>query len=290
MKVFSEQRSGDYKTDYASALQDIELEGTLPQAPTLQAIFAATGEDSGTLSNIEPGMKYSIDGGTSWNDVEGTSVDLFGVTAANDVKVYKPGDGTTTVDSAIQTIDLLKEDAPKVNGVDCATPQQNDGRITGVDNTMEYKPVAATEWKAVTGTVVTGLASGTYEVRVKASGTMLTSEATTVTIGEHVCAPQDYWISGANGHWNPCTCGKKFNYAAHDFEWVGDDEAAEANAESQREVCRVCGYVKALESDVIPQTGDSNHVLLLTMVLVEGASLATAAVSRRFIRKQTNRH
>lgn len=248
MKVFSEQRSGDCKTDYASALQDIELEVTLPQAPTSQAIFAATGEDSGTLSNIEPGMKYSIDGGTSWNDVEGTSVDLFGVTAAN------------------------------------------DGRITGVDNTMEYKPVTATEWKAVTGTVVTGLASGTYEVRVKASGTMLTSEATTVTIGEHVCAPQDYWISGANGHWNPCTCGKKFNYAAHDFEWVGDDEAAEANAESQREVCRVCGYVKALESDVIPQTGDSNHVLLLTMVLVAGASLATAAVSRRFIRKQTNRN
>lgn len=242
MKVFSEQRSGDYKTDYASELQKITLNVTLPQAPTPQAIFAATSEDSGTLSNIEPGMKYSIDGGTSWNDVEGTSVDLFGVTAANDVKVYTPGDGTTTVDSAIQAIDLLKEDAPKVNGVDCATPQQNDGRITGVGNTMEYKPVTATEWKAVTGTVVTGLASGTYEVRVKASGTMLTSEAT------------------------------------------------EANAESQREVCRVCGYVKALESDVIPQTGDSNHVLLLTMVLVAGASLATAAVSRRFIRKQTNRN
>ena len=290
LKVFSEQRSGDYKTDYASELQDIKLEVTLPQAPTPQAIFAATGEDSGTLSNVEPGMKYSIDGGTEWKDVAGTSIDLSSVTETNDVKVYKPGDGTTTVDSAIQTIDLLKEDAPKVNGVDCATPQQNDGRITGVDDTMEYKLVTATEWKDVTGTVVTGLTSGTYEVRVKASGTMLTSEATTVAIGEHVCAPQDHWSSDANGHWNSCTCGKKFNYAAHAFEWVGNGEAAEANAESQREVCRVCGYVKALESDVIPQTGDSNHVLLLTMMFVASASLSAAAVSRRFVRKHNRRH
>ena len=78
LKVFSEQCNGDYKTDYAS----------------------------GTLSNVEPGMEYSTDGGASWTEI--------------------------------------------------------------------------------TGTTVTGLAAGTYGVRVKANGTKLASPAATVTISEYV--------------------------------------------------------------------------------------------------------
>ena len=51
---------------------------------------------------------------------------------------------------------------------------------------MEYKLSTASEWKEITETAVTGLAAGTYEVRVKANGTVLASPAVTVTISEYV--------------------------------------------------------------------------------------------------------
>lgn len=134
---------------------------------------------------------------------------------ADDVKVYQPGDGTTTSDSDIQTIDVTQAAQPAASGVDCTTAEQNDGKLTGVDNTMEYRLSSSSKWTEITGTEVTGLADGTYEVRVKANGTVLASEAVTVTIGEHTCMAQGGWQSDADGHWKLCTCGVKLDSAAH---------------------------------------------------------------------------
>jgi hypothetical protein len=214
LKIFSEQCNGDYKTDHASAFQDISLT-VLPQEATPQASFTATGDNGGTLSNIEPGMKYSTNGGTSWKDITGTTMELTDVTAVNDVKVYKPGNGTTTADSDVQTIDITQAEKPTVNSVDCTTTAQNDGKITDTDSTMEYKLSAASEWTGITGTEVTGLSNGAYDVRVKANGTVLASDAATVTIGEHTCAAQGEWQYDANGHWKLCSCGTEVDRAAH---------------------------------------------------------------------------
>ena len=151
------------------------------------SFFAATGDNGGTLSNVEPGMKYSTDSGVNWNDVTGTSMELTGVTAENDVKVYKPGDGSTTSDSDIQTIDITQAAMPAgIGKTDCTTTAQNNGQITSVNSTMEYKLSTDTDWTKISGTAVTGLSVGTYEVRVKANGTVLASLATTVTISEYV--------------------------------------------------------------------------------------------------------
>ena len=57
LNVFSEQYNGDYKTDYASALQEISLNITLPQETTPQAVFTAAGDNSGTLSRILPAQR-----------------------------------------------------------------------------------------------------------------------------------------------------------------------------------------------------------------------------------------
>ena len=257
LKVFSEQCNGDYKTDYASAFQDISLTVILPRETTPQATFSATGDNGGTLSNVEPGMKYSTDGGANWNDITGTTIDLTGVTAENDVKVYKPGDGTTTSDSDIQTIDVTQAAQPAVSGVDCTTVEQNDGKLTGVDSTMEYRLSTASKWTEITDTEVTGLADGTYEVRVKANGTVLASTAATVTIGEHTCAAQGGWQSDADGHWKLCTCGAELDSAAHTFVWVTDKEATAAETGSRHEECTVCGYQKAAVE--IPATGTAEE-------------------------------
>lgn len=231
LKVFSEQCNGDYKTDYASSFQNIAL-NILSQAETPQASFTATGEDSGTLTNVNTSMKYSVDGGTIWNNITDTTVEIIGITAANDVKVYKPGNGTTTTDSAVQTIDITQAAQPTVSGVDCTTSEQNDGEITGVDNTMEYKLSTASEWTDIMGDMITGLVPGTYEVRVQANGTQLASPAATVIIGKHICVAQGDWRYDGTGHWKLCSCGEKMDEASHS----GDAATCTSQA-----VCGVCG-------------------------------------------------
>lgn len=62
-----------------------------------------------------------------------------------------------------------------------ATAAGNDGKITGVDATMEYKG-SDNVWKAVTGNEVNGLTPGKYEVRVKAVDGKPASESVTVTV------------------------------------------------------------------------------------------------------------
>lgn len=270
LKVFSEQCNGDYKTDYASAFQNISLTVTLPQEATPQAVFTATSDNGGTLSNVETGMKYSTDGGASWTDITGTTMEITGVTAENDVKVYKPGNGTTTSDSEVQTIDITQAVQPTVNGADCTTSEQNDGQITGVDNTMEYRLSTDSNWTEITGSEVTGLSNGIYDVRVKANGTALASVAATVTIGEHTCVAQGEWLHDETNHWNTCACGEKLNTAAHTFEWVTDKAATATEDGSKHEECTVCGY--ALQAVEIPATGTATPAPTATT-----APTATAA-------------
>ena len=60
--------------------------------------------------------------------------------------------------------------------------QGGANQITGVDSTMEYSADGGATWNEITGTAVTGLEPGDYQVRVKASGDVLASESVTVTV------------------------------------------------------------------------------------------------------------
>lgn len=234
--LFSEQYNGDYKTDYASELQLVALTTTQPPLSpeiTPSATFTATSDNGGTLSDVDTSMKYSVDGGRTWNDITGTTMEITGVTATNDVKVYKPGNNTTTSDSEVQTIDVTQAAPPTgVDKVDCTTTQQNDGQITGVDPTMEYKLSTDSGWTEITGNAVTGLTNGTYQVRVKADGTVLASTAATVTVGAHTCVAQGGWQYDGTSHWKLCTCGANVEEAVHS----GGEATCKAAA-----VCTVCG-------------------------------------------------
>ena len=320
LEVFSEQCNGNYKTDYASSFQTINLKVPLSLETTPNATFTAASDNGGVLSDVDVSMKYSVDGGSTWNGITDTTMAITGVTASNDVKVYKPGNGITTSDSAVQTIDVTQAEPPTgVLAVDCTTSEQNDGQITGVDSTMEYKLSTASVWTDVPGNSVTGLTNGAYEVRVKANGTALASTAVTVTIAAHTCVAEGDWQYDETNHWNTCECGETINKAEHTFKWVIDTEATATQAGSRHEECTVCGYKKdAVEipatgttgdpsqptekpdattptdkeepsgTNEAPPTGDnSNYLLWIILALASSAGLTGTVIYRR--RKKQNR-
>ena len=162
---------------------DVRLlwELNVPVAP--EAIFNADSENGGVLSNVVAGMMYSVDGGNTWAEITDTTAAITGVTVEKGIQVYQPGDFHETNDSPVQTIAVTKAAAPTSVGANgCTTTEQNDGMITGVNSTMEYKAADGDTWIAITGDSVTGLKSGTYLVRVKGNGTVLASDAVEVTV------------------------------------------------------------------------------------------------------------
>ena len=157
--------------------QDIILE----QAEKPTAAFTATDANTGTLSGVTTGMKYKIgDGG--WNEISSNADISLNNLSACTISIMR-NDGEK-LDSETQTIQVTKPNAPAASVQNCING--NDGKLTGVNNTMEYRSSGAGSWIAIDGDEVTGLAAGSYEVRYKANGTALASAPQTVTIGSYV--------------------------------------------------------------------------------------------------------
>lgn len=165
-------------------------------AVTPTAVFDAA---TMTLSNVTSEMKYSVDGGINWMAVEETPIDLSEakLTVADGIRVKQLGDGSTTVESAVQTIALTQASTPiSVGKTDCTTAENNDGTITGVTSAMEYRDSTAAGWTKCLTTTVTGLSPASYEVRVAGEGTVLASESVTLIIeGYQPPVPKDYTVT-----------------------------------------------------------------------------------------------
>lgn len=226
LHVFSEQRNGDRKTDFASSFSTLDLT-VKGKAETPSATFTATGDNTGTLADVTMDMSYSTDGGATWNAITAIrdmTAELSGVTAENDVQVKRLSDSALMNDSDPQVIDVTQAAAPSgLAGVACTTADQNDGKITGVNSAMEYKLSSEAVWKDVPGTELNGLSDGTYQVRVKATGAALASPAANVDVEAHTCDAQGEWKSDDVNHWKVCSeCGAETEVAAHS----GKNEAA----------------------------------------------------------------
>ena len=151
---------------------------TVEQEDTPAAVFSATGYDTGVLSGVTSGMQYSLDG-TNWTNITGDSVPLASLAPCT-ISVRKPGGGSK-LNSEVQTIALTRPNAPGVGTQSCLLG--NDGKLTGTNTTMEYRASGAAMWTPVSGSEVTGLAAGGYEIRYKANGTNLASATQSVTVG-----------------------------------------------------------------------------------------------------------
>jgi len=134
------------------------------------------------LTGLEPNGDYDIDGTTVTADASG-KVTIDAGWLGTSVGVVKKGNGTTTADSLPQTLNLpARPSTPIAGKTDETFIGGNNGSLTNVTTAMEYKQGASGDWTDIVDTSVTGLAPGTYYVRVKATTTAFASELQTVTI------------------------------------------------------------------------------------------------------------
>lgn len=143
--------------------------------------FEATGLKEGRLVNVEPGLKYSVGDGI-WHDITSTSpVDVTTI-YKTPISVVRKSTGEGRLDSEPQFIRPINTREPmNLRAVNCST-NNNDGKILYLNRQMEYQKSGGSTWLASPGKEVTGLSSGEYKVRYKASGLNLASSEVTVTV------------------------------------------------------------------------------------------------------------
>ena len=144
--------------------------------------FEATGLKEGRLVNVEPGLKYSVGDGI-WHDITSTSpVDVTTI-YKTPISVVRKSTGEGRLDSEAQFIRPINTREPiNLRAVNCSSANNNDGKILYLNRQMEYQKSGGSTWLASPGKEVTGLSSGEYKVRYKASGLNLASSEVTVTV------------------------------------------------------------------------------------------------------------
>ncbi|WP_217593543.1 S-layer homology domain-containing protein [Cohnella sp. GbtcB17] len=191
--VAADTAPGDY-TITATSTVDSSKKGTAtitvtavpPEPkPTADVDYAAE-----QLTGLVANANYSVNGTAVTADDNG-KVKVEASWLGTSLSVVKKGDGTTTMDSAAQTLALpARPAAPTAGKTDETTIGGNDGALTDVTSAMEYKRGASGSWQNVTGSSVTELSPDTYYVRVKATSSSFASTAQTVTIGAFVATPE----------------------------------------------------------------------------------------------------
>ncbi|WP_155970533.1 MAG6410 family transglutaminase-related lipoprotein [Streptococcus ruminantium] len=170
-----------HKRDYQFTLADSEVPIHVKRADTPKAVFTATGENEGYLSNVAPGMEYRILRGT-WKDITGDRVELKNIGLA-DIFVRVKGTDQAFA-SSVQRVKIKKTKDPY--GV-----KAYSGQIVGVNKDMEYRRKGDTVWFWSSGNILKGLVDGEYEIRTRATGDHLASNIEVVNLTGGLQATQE---------------------------------------------------------------------------------------------------
>ncbi|ETT61943.1 cell wall/surface repeat protein [Paenibacillus sp. FSL R7-277] len=169
-------------TAFASEAQAVPVSAYVP---TLEATPTAVIDyEAEQLSGLTANGTYTLNGSlTVTADADG-KLALDSSWLGSSLSLVKQGNASTTIDSAAQTLNIpARPAAPAgVTATDETAIHAKDGTLTNVTTAMEYRKGTAGAWTDVTGTTVTGLAPGVYEVRMKATATAFSSAAVEVTV------------------------------------------------------------------------------------------------------------
>lgn len=116
---------------------------------------------------------------------DGTQITNGSITDHLDQTLYirKTETGTHNASGWTEFTIASRPAAPSITAVDETIKDKHDGKVTGVDTTMEYK-IGDGAWQDCPGTEITGLAAGTtVTVRVKATTTAPHGAESACTIG-----------------------------------------------------------------------------------------------------------
>ena len=199
---------------------DVEVkaifEEDAPPAPTDPAkpSISVTGtytyngsEHTATVSGYDPATM----------DIAGnTATDAGDYTVRVTSKTGKWADGSTDAVTAAWSIGKATQEAPNgLIGVAPTTEGGSDGKITGVDATMEYRAESETIYTACTGIEIENLSAGNYFVRYAEDHNHFASPDAEVTVGEGKPLA-DFTITfngnGGSGSMEPVTVKAGTNY------------------------------------------------------------------------------
>lgn len=154
-----------------------------PNAPSAPGIDYENEALTGAAEN----MQYSTDG-ESWSDCpDDMGLGSFGWTGQQTELYFRAKATKSTFASEYVKVTVpARPSAPAVQGVNETVKGRKDGRITGLTAGAAYE-ISSDDGKswsdaALTGTEITGLTPGTYQVRAKASNSSFKSAAATVQI------------------------------------------------------------------------------------------------------------
>ena len=152
---------------------------TDPGKPSISVTGAYTyngSEHTATVSAYNPATM----------DITGnTATDAGDYTVRVTSKTGRWADGSTGAVTAAWSIGKATQEAPNgLIGVAPTTEGGNDGKITGVDATMEYRAESETIYTACTGIEIENLPAGNYFVRYAEDHNHFASPDAEVTVGE----------------------------------------------------------------------------------------------------------
>ncbi|MER2191469.1 MAG: hypothetical protein ABS951_10955, partial [Solibacillus sp.] len=199
-----EVREAETATYEASAIAIVTVMEGLPSAlqpgPAAPVGIAAEAESvkgakDGKLKGITASQEYRLVGEATWTKVTGAEVTGL---APGDYEIREAE--TATHEAGAIAIVTIMEGLPSPLQPGPAAPigiaaeaesvkGANDGKLIGVTPSQEYRQEGSILWVPITGSEVTDLAPGKYEVREKATATHLAGAIVTVTIMEGLPSP-----------------------------------------------------------------------------------------------------
>ena len=163
-------------------------------------------------------------------------------------KTGKWDDGSTDAVTTKWKIETVQRPAPTgLKGFDTSYPGANDGRITGVTDEMEYIEDTDTKFYPCTGTEITGLKPGLYNVKYKddKNHTLNISAQIEIKDGTGTVPTHTHtygkWTSDTTSHWHECT-----DASCTDKTGSIKDKAAHLYDNDVDDTCNICGYKRTL--------------------------------------------
>ena len=183
---------------------------TDPAKPNISVTGTYIYNGSELVANV-----IGYDSGTM-NITGNTGTDAGDYTVSVTSKTGKWADGSTDAVTTAWSIGKATQEAPAgLNGVAPSDEGGSDGKITGVDATMEYRIAGASSYAACSGTEIENLSAGNYFVRYAEDNNHFASSDAAVTVGEGASLADctiTFNGNGGSGSMDSVTVKAKTNY------------------------------------------------------------------------------